>query len=189
MILILDNFDSFTYNLEDYFLQCGVKSKVLRNNTPLKIIKKYPYKGIVLSPGPEIPQKAGSLMEVIDYYHKELPILGICLGHQAIGQYFGSSLKKAQKPMHGKLSLINISDDYMFNGLNNPLQVVRYHSLVIDNIPINLSITAQTEAGEIMAIKHTNFPIRGLQFHPEAFLTISGMNMLKNWINFNNIVQ
>lgn len=152
-------------------------------------VKKYDYTGIVLSPGPEIPSKAGSLMEVIDYYHNKLPMLGICLGHQAIGQYFGSNLMKAQKPMHGKISKVRVKDDYIFEGIANEIEVVRYHSLILEDVGGDLSATAHTLSGEIMALKHNFLPIRGLQFHPEAFLTISGLEILKNWINFNNIVR
>jgi anthranilate synthase component 2 len=189
LILILDNFDSFTYNLVDYFSQLGVESRILRNNVSVSLITKYDYEGIVLSPGPETPDKAGCLMEIIDIYHDVIPILGICLGHQAIGQYFGSSLKMGQKPMHGKISTVLVEDDYIFKGLDTSIQVVRYHSLILDKISEPLSVIAQTESGEVMAIKHNQLPIRGFQFHPEAVLTTTGFEMLKNWILFNNIVH
>lgn len=182
MVLLLDNFDSFTYNLVDYFGQLGIECKVLRNNTPLEEIRKYSYTGVILSPGPERPSKAGNLMEVLAYYIGKLPILGICLGHQAIGVHFGCDLVKAQKPMHGKVSLLICdTEQRLFKGLPTSFNIVRYHSLVLENITKDIRVTARTKQGEIMAIAHTKYPIHGMQFHPEAALTEFGLEMLNNW--------
>lgn len=189
MVLLLDNFDSFTYNLADYLRQAGAECIVFNNQATPEQLSELNLKGIVLSPGPETPAKAGRLLEVFEAFYNKLPILGICLGHQAIGQFFGAVLEKAHKPMHGKVSMINCEDDYLFEGQARQLKVVRYHSLILKELPETLSSIAATESGEIMAIKHNCLPIRGLQFHPEAVLTESGLAMLKNWLRFNNIVD
>ncbi len=182
MILLLDNFDSFTYNLVDYFGQLNIECDVLRNDLPLEKIKAGNYHGVVLSPGPENPQKAGNLMAVLEHYELKLPILGICLGHQAIGEYFGAELVKAEKPMHGKISEIICTDQGMFGGVPPKTEIVRYHSLILRDLPPSLVSTATTAKGEIMAIKHLSLPIWGLQFHPEAILTTFGLKMLENWV-------
>lgn len=189
MILILDNFDSFTYNLLDYFEQIGVGCKVFRNDTDPKEIFQQQFKGIVLSPGPGQPEASGNLMQVLRYYQHTLPILGICLGHQAIGLHFGAELVKADKPMHGKISVIFHKKDIPFMGMKEKVQVVRYHSLILKNLSEDLMITAQTEVGEIMAIKHKSLPIHGIQFHPEAILTEKGLQMLHNWARFYKLVN
>ncbi len=147
------------------------------------------YQGIVISPGPETPAKAGNLMKVLAYYEKKLPILGICLGHQAIGEYYGAALEKALKPMHGKVSSIHFSADYLFTGIAMPFNIVRYHSLILNNLPAALQSIAETPAGELMALRHQYLPIRGLQFHPEAHLTQFGLQILRNWVNFNKIID
>ena len=188
MLLLLDNFDSFTYNLADYLAQAGAECVVVNNKTPISEIEKLPLRGIVLSPGPETPSKAGCMPEVLSSFYNKLPILGVCLGHQAIGEFFGATLEKAMRPMHGKISEISCEDDYLFRDVRKNIKVVRYHSLVLKNLPQNLSSIAQTAEGEVMAIKHNKLPIRGLQFHPEAILTESGLAILKNWLSFNNIV-
>jgi len=185
MFLLLDNFDSFTYNLADYMAQCGAEFRVIRNDTPLAQIQQTDYQGIVLSPGPETPQKAGSLMQVIDYYASVKPILGICLGHQALGQYFGARLVRAAKPMHGKISYVySESDEALFTGIPASFAVVRYHSLILDTLPPCLEALAQTETNELMALRHKMLPIRAIQFHPEAALTEHGLKMINNWLNF-----
>lgn len=188
MVLLLDNFDSFTYNLADYLQQLGTECLVLNNRSSIEEISALPLKGIVLSPGPETPEKAGCMPEVIRAFYDKIPILGICLGHQAIGQFFGARLEKAHKPMHGKISEIQCEDDYLFKGLSPQLKVVRYHSLILEKLPDCLTGIAATSTGELMALKHKQLPVRGLQFHPEAILTESGLAMLKNWVSFNNIV-
>jgi len=187
LILVLDNFDSFTYNLVDYFNQLDVKVEVLRNNVSIKKLLSDKYSSIVLSPGPGIPTKAGNLMRVIKYYYQKIPILGICLGHQAIGEFFGGEIIKAQQPMHGKLSRVHHDLDPIFCNIPNEFSVVRYHSLVCHNISKDLKVIAKTQPGEIMALKHNVLPIYGLQFHPEAVLTQYGLEILRNWKNINSI--
>jgi len=188
VILLLDNYDSFSYNLVDYFEQLGVEVKVFRNDHDFQQIIKHSYSGIVLSPGPEVPKKAGLLNKVVDYYHSTHPMLGICLGHQAIGEFFGADLIKAHRPMHGKLSEVQVvQDNELFMGIDKRMKVVRYNSLVINNLPANLEIVATAEHNEVMAIKHKSLPVYGLQFHPEAALTQQGLKILKNWLVYNNI--
>lgn len=189
MILLLDNFDSFTYTLADYIAQGGATCKILRNTISLDEIKQQSYKAVVLSPGPQTPQLAGNLMEVIDYYVGQVPVLGICLGHQAIGCYFGASLVKAFQPMHGKISAVSLQNDYLFEHLPRQTHVVRYHSLVLENMPPELEVIASTSQLEVMAIRHKALPVRGIQFHPEAALTSNGLKMITNWINFNKLAD
>ena len=189
MILILDNFDSFTYNLQDYFAQANVTCRIVRNNHDPRDIFAGSYKGIVLSPGPGRPQGAGCMNEVIRYYERTHPVLGICLGHQAIGEYFGAKLVRAAVPMHGKVSTIGVSNDSIFADMPSHLKVVRYHSLILEDLPACLEATAYTDSGEIMAIKHKKWSISGLQFHPEAVLTDNGRQMLHNWVRFYQIAD
>lgn len=189
MILLLDNFDSFTYNLVDFFHQLGAECKVIRNDVALHEIIQETYEAVVLSPGPETPARSGNLMQVIDHYKERLPILGICLGHQALGQYFGASLQKANQPMHGKICRILCEEDYLFQGINPSFNVVLYHSLILKELPAaTLSPIAQTDVGEFMALKHVHLPIRGIQFHPEAYLTENGLIILQNWLAYNKIM-
>jgi anthranilate synthase/aminodeoxychorismate synthase-like glutamine amidotransferase len=181
MILLLDNFDSFTYNLQDYLYQTGLSCEVVRNDVPLdKIILKN-YQAVVISPGPGKPADAGNLLSVIDHYQNKLPMLGICLGHQALAGYFGAVVKKADYPMHGKVSQIKCYPDPIFNSMPDHINVVRYHSLITENIPPALKVLAYTSENEIMAFRHISLPIYGLQFHPEAVLTEYGLQLLKNW--------
>jgi anthranilate synthase component 2 len=181
--LIIDNFDSFTYNLVDYFKQLGRQVIVRRNNEPLDELESKTCDGVVLSPGPGMPKNAGRLMEVIAQYAGKKPILGICLGHQALAEYFGGMLVKAVKPMHGKISQISRAEDPIFSNLPEKFDVVRYHSLVCSQLPGVLTKLAWDEPGEIMAFRHNELPIYGLQFHPEAVLTQFGLDILRNWIN------
>jgi len=167
----------------------GVECKVFRNDTPLEELQKHNFTGIILSPGFGKPQEAGNMMEVIDYYHQKLPILGVCLGHQALGIYFGAKLMYAEKPMHGKVSIINCKvdtkTDLIFQNMPSQIEVVRYHSLLIElekeknNVLIP---TAYTQKGELMAFSHITLPIKTIQFHPEAALTEYGLQMLDNWL-------
>ncbi|MDO1448803.1 aminodeoxychorismate/anthranilate synthase component II [Rhodocytophaga aerolata] len=187
MVLLLDNFDSFTYTLADYIAQCGATYKIVRNNIALEDIIAESYQGIILSPGPQTPHKAGNLMQVVDYYAFKLPILGICLGHQALGIHFGAQLTKAIRPMHGKLSAVSYQPDYLFDGLPKSATVVRYHSLILENIPQPLQTIATTSSGEVMALRHGELPIRGIQFHLEAALTSHGLAIMQNWVKFNKI--
>ena len=183
MLLVLDNFDSFTHNLLDYFSSLGAPYKLFRNNQPIAdIIAAGPYTGLVISPGPETPSKAGCLTEVLQHYLHQIPVLGICLGHQAIGEHFGACLGKAKKPMHGKVSTIQHTQHPIFKGLPTQLNVVRYHSLILSDLPDSLQAIAHTQSDEIMAIAHTDLPLTGLQFHPEAWLTQHGKQLLANWV-------
>jgi anthranilate synthase component 2 len=173
--------------LVDYFKQLEVDSIIFRNNQDIEEITKHVYSGIVLSPGPGKPCDSGNLLEVIKYYMDKIPILGICLGHQAIGNFFNVQIIKAEKPMHGKISKIQLKNDYIFKGMPDKINVVRYHSLVLSQLPTELENIASTANGEIMAIRHKTKNIRGLQFHPEAILTEYGMNILRNWVVVNEI--
>ena len=182
-VLVLDNFDSFTYTLVDYLRQAGAECRVVRNNEPLADLVNQPVDGVVLSPGPGRPRQAGWLMEVIDHYHARVPLLGVCLGHQALGEYFGATLTAAGRPMHGKVSTVRVlGDDELFWNVPHRFAVTRYHSLVLSGLPSNLVCTAETNEGEVMAMRHRELPIWGVQFHPEAALTEYGLVVLKNWI-------
>ena len=182
-LLLLDNYDSFTYNLYDYLCQLGMSCTVIRNDQiSLSEIKKHHFDGIVLSPGPKRPQDAGSLMSVLDYFYLKVPILGICLGMQAIGEYFGAKLVHARIPIHGKTSLLNHKKQGLFEGIKNPTEVMRYHSLVLEELPDCLELMAWTEERELMAIQHQSLPIWGVQFHPESILTTDGLAILNNWV-------
>lgn len=183
-ILLIDNYDSFTYNLFDYFCQLGTDCKVLRNDElTFSEFIKLPFDGLVLSPGPKRPADAGHLMELIHYFHDKKPILGICLGHQGIGEYFGAKLQKTLVPMHGKTSLIHHKDDPLFQAIPPSFSVMRYHSLGLENLDHTpLEVLAQTAEGEIMALGHKDLPIFGVQFHPESILTEYGMVLLENWL-------
>ena len=187
-ILIVDNYDSFTYNLYDYFLQLGAEVEVLRNDErSFAEFTQLQFDALVLSPGPQTPQDAGLLMPLIDYFHQRKPILGICLGHQGIGEYFGDELTKARLPVHGKTSTLLHNAHPLFKGLPDQFEVMRYHSLILemqDNSP--LECIAQTADGEVMALAHRNLPIIGVQFHPESILTEYGLLMLKNWVTMIN---
>ncbi|MBF8965386.1 aminodeoxychorismate/anthranilate synthase component II [Pontibacter sp. FD36] len=187
MLLLLDNFDSFTYNLVDYFGQLGVEVHVLRNDVKLEEVQGLPIEGIVLSPGPGEPQRAGVMMDVIRHYHDKVPMLGICLGHQALGEFLGAQLDKGIKPMHGKISEISCEDDPMFAGLPSKMPVVRYHSLVLKHWPDSIVPLAYTAERELMAFRHSTLPLHALQFHPEAALTTYGLDMLRNWLRIANI--
>lgn len=185
MILMIDNYDSFTYNLVQYLESIDEKVLVYRNDeiTLLEIENMNP-DIIVISPGPCSPNEAGISRSVVDKFKGKIPILGICLGHQTIGQVFGAKIIKAKEPIHGKVYPIKHNNKGVFNGLKNPLNVTRYHSLIIDNntLPEELEITAETFEGEIMGIKHKEYLIEGVQFHPEAILTEMGINLLSNFI-------
>ena len=189
MILIIDNYDSFTYNLVDYFNQLGLDVEVRRNNTPLSELISKEFNALVLSPGPGIPKNAGNLLKILDHYHTYVPILGICLGHQAIAEYFHGEIVQANKPMHGKLSKIVHNGDLVFNDMPKQFNVVRYHSLICNNLPDSINVIARTNKQEIMAIKHKYLPIYGLQFHPEAVLTEYGLRILENWKNINSLTH
>lgn len=183
MILLIDNYDSFTFNLVDYFYQLGEKCEVVENDRIPKDIDIGTYNAVVLSPGPGRPQETSGLMKFIDQYHKAIPFLGICLGHQALATYFGATLDHAIKPMHGKISNIKNDNTGIFRTIPAQFKVVRYHSLVCSDLPEYLHVNATTNEGEIMAFYHSEYPICGIQFHPEAALTEYGLKLLNNWIN------
>jgi len=190
MLLMIDNYDSFTYNLVQYFGELGVAVEVHRNDriTVEEIEAKDP-EWIVISPGPCTPREAGVSVDAIRYFAGRKPILGVCLGHQSIGQAFGGEIVHAGAIMHGKTSMIHHNDKGLFRGIANPFEATRYHSLVIDkaSLPESLEITAWTEtpAGdldEIMGVRHRDYPIEGMQFHPESILTEHGHALLRNFL-------
>lgn len=185
MVILYDNYDSFTYNLLHYLLQHGLQVSVIRNDqeTPAQIARMNP-RGIVLSPGPCRPGESGAMMDLIDYFHDKCPMLGVCLGHQALGSYFGARLVHAQVPMHGKTSLIRHNNHAAFSDVPSKTRVMRYHSLILEDVPApEWEVTATTASGEIMAMAHHRLPLWGFQFHPESILTRDGYRMIGNWIN------
>ena len=185
MILLIDNYDSFTWNLYQYFCELGAEVLVRRNDAlTLEEIAALAPEKIVISPGPCTPDEAGISLAVIRHYAGKTPLLGVCLGHQAIAQAFGATIVRAAQVMHGKTSLIEHNGEGVFQGLNNPLTVTRYHSLVIDRntLPDCLEITATSEDGEIQGVRHKTLAIEGVQFHPESILTEHGHAMLKNFL-------
>ena len=186
MLLMIDNYDSFTYNLVQYFGELGAEVNVYRNDAiTLEQVAAWRPEKIVISPGPCTPTEAGISVPLIQRFAGEIPILGVCLGHQAIGQAFGGRILRARRVMHGKLSTIRHHGGGIFAGLNNPLTATRYHSLVIDRIglPECLEVTAESEDGEIMGVRHRQLAVEGVQFHPEAILTEQGHEMLANFLN------
>lgn len=187
MLLFIDNFDSFTYNLVDYFEQCGQKCEVLRNDVAPENINLTKYKGMVISPGPSSPSHAGNLLKIINKAHDKLPILGICLGHQALGEYFGATVTHAVTPMHGKPSAVVHTGHPLFDGIPKKISVIRYHSLIISALTNQLTPIAFTNKDEIMAFQHFSLPITGIQFHPESILTEYGIDLIQNWLNINHI--
>ena len=190
MILLIDNYDSFTYNLVDYFQQIGCEIIIKKNDTEISEIEKLKFDAIVISPGPETPEKAGITNLIIEKYHKLIPILGICLGHQALGVFFGSKLIKATQPKHGKISKITTTDSVLYADLDSNLSVTRYHSLVLRDLPGKLICTSTSnDDNEIMSFKHSKLPIWGIQYHPEAVLTDDGIKILKNWATFNKLIR
>jgi len=184
-VLFIDNFDSFTYNLVDDFCKRNCDAKVYRADTELaelkKVVEKFDPDLLVISPGPGTPDTAGVTLASIDYFKDKLPIFGVCLGHQAIGQYFGGKVGHAPKPMHGKPSRVTHSEKGIFAGVENPLQAGRYHSLCILQFPECLEKTADFE-GIVMGIQHKTLPIYGVQFHPESILTPAGGKIIENML-------
>ena len=186
-ILLIDNYDSFTYNLYHYLSALKCKVEVYRNDK-IKIdkIKKYKYQKIVISPGPGYPNQAGNCLKIVKYFYKVIPILGVCLGHQIIGQVFKSKIVGAKKLMHGKTSLIKHNGKGIFNGIKKVISATRYHSLIIDrkNFSKDLVITAETTDKTIMGIMHKKYNVHGVQFHPESIKTPEGMKLLKNFLKY-----
>ncbi|MBN8635272.1 MAG: aminodeoxychorismate/anthranilate synthase component II [Anaerolineae bacterium] len=185
MILVIDNYDSFTYNLVQYLGEMGADLRVVRNDQiTLDEIRALDPSHIVISPGPGDPDDAGISLDVIREFGATTPILGVCLGHQSIGQAYGGVVKRAGKLMHGKTSQIHHTDDVLFAGLPSPFEATRYHSLIVEEntLPDVLQVTAYADSGEIMAMRHKEFPVYGVQFHPESILTEGGKRLLKNFL-------
>lgn len=184
MILLMDNYDSFTYNLYQYFCEADVEVNVVRNDViTVNEIEKMNPEAIVISPGPGLPKQAGNCIEIIQHFYKQIPILGICLGHQAITEAFGGSLRQAKEIKHGKTSLVTHNGKGIFNQLPNPLEVMRYHSYVSNELPAELEVvSASMEDDEIMAIRHKEYPVFGVQFHPESIGTTTGKTMILNFL-------
>lgn len=185
MILMIDNYDSFTYNLVQYMGELGADLHIHRNDkiTLPEIEKLRPAK-IVISPGPCTPEKAGISIEVIQAFAGRVPILGVCLGHQAIGVAFGSRVLRGDYPVHGKTSMVKHDGRSIFAGIPNPFEATRYHSLIIErqSLPPVLEVSAETDDGVIMGIRHRELPLEGVQFHPESILTGEGKHLLKNFL-------
>ncbi|CAG0994649.1 anthranilate synthase component II [Rhodocyclaceae bacterium] len=185
MLLMIDNYDSFTYNLVQYFGELGEDVKVYRNDAiTLKEIAAMRPDRIVISPGPCSPAQAGISVAAIKEFAGRIPLLGVCLGHQSVGEAFGGRIVHAQKPMHGKLSPVHHQDKGVFKGLPNPLTATRYHSLAIEraSLPDCLEITAWTDDGEIMGVRHKELAVEGVQFHPESIMTQCGHELLNNFL-------
>ncbi len=185
MLLVIDNFDSFTYNLVQYYGQLGVEQRVFRNNaiTVAEALALNPDR-VLLSPGPCSPSEAGVSLDIIGAFAGKKPIFGVCLGHQAVGQYFGGNVVRAGRLMHGKTSPIRHHGTDVFKGMPNPVPATRYHSLLVERatLPDCLEVTADTAEGEIMGLRHKTLPVWGVQFHPESFATAGGIQILKNFL-------
>ena len=185
MLLVIDNYDSFTYNLVQYFGQLGVQQQVFRNDaiTVDEALALNPQQ-VMISPGPCSPSEAGVSLQMIEAFAGKVPQLGVCLGHQSIGQHFGGKVVRADRLMHGKTSPVRHRDTDLFQGLPNPMEATRYHSLLVEraSLPACLEVTAETEAGEIMGLAHKDLPVWGVQFHPESIATQEGMKLLENFL-------
>ena len=185
MILMVDNYDSFTYNLVQYLGELGEELVVKRNDQiTLKGIARLKPSNIVISPGPGRPSDAGISNALIKTFAGTIPILGVCLGHQCIGEVFGGEVVRAKRPMHGKTSRIHHAQSPLFHGLPNPFEATRYHSLIVkrETLPRALAVTAWTSEREIMGLQHKHLPVYGVQFHPESILTTSGKDLLRNFL-------
>jgi len=185
-LLVIDNYDSFTYNLVQFLGDLGAHSSVYRNDKiSLDEIEKLAPEAIVLSPGPATPNDAGICLALIDRFKSTTPILGVCLGHQAIGQAMGGDVIRAPQLMHGKTSKINHTGKGLFRGLNSGFEATRYHSLIVDRatLPADLEITASSDDGLIMGMQHKSFPLHGVQFHPESIASENGHALLQNFLN------
>ncbi|MGV2942365.1 aminodeoxychorismate/anthranilate synthase component II [Mesobacillus sp. LC4] len=185
MILMIDNYDSFTYNLVQYLGEMGEELKVIRNDqTSIKGIAELDPQFLMISPGPCSPNEAGISLEAIKSFSGKTPIFGVCLGHQSIAQVFGGDVVRAERLMHGKTSMVYHDGKTIFEGLENPFPAARYHSLIVkkETLPDCLEVSAWTEEGEIMAIRHKTLPVEGVQFHPESILTTPGKQLLRNFI-------
>jgi anthranilate synthase/aminodeoxychorismate synthase-like glutamine amidotransferase len=185
MLLVIDNYDSFTYNLVQYLGELGQELRVVRNDTmTVDEIAELKPERIVISPGPRTPKEAGISVETIKRLGGSIPILGVCLGHQSIGEAFGGEVVRAERLMHGKTSMIRHDDRTIFRYLPNPFEATRYHSLIVrrETLPACLEISAETAEGEIMGLRHRTLPVEGVQFHPESILTGPGKDLLRNFL-------
>jgi len=182
-ILVVDNYDSFVYNLVQYLAQLGASCEVLRNDA-VDLNQVGNYDGVLISPGPGTPDEAGSCLDLLDRWAGQVPILGVCLGHQAIGQVFGGRVVRAPELRHGKTSLVNHRGEGVLAGLPNPFTATRYHSLAVapESVPDELVVTAWTDDGVIMGLRHRTMDVEGVQFHPESVLTEGGHKLLANWL-------
>ncbi len=188
MILIIDNYDSFTYNLVQYLGEMGETLSIYRNDAiTLDQIASMRPDRIVISPGPCTPKEAGISVDLIKTFGKNIPILGVCLGHQSIGEAYGGEVVRAERLMHGKTSMILHDGKSIYRGIPNPFEATRYHSLIIkkESMPDCLEVSSWTEAGEIMGVRHKSFPVEGVQFHPESILTQVGKDLLRNFLRSN----
>lgn len=186
MILVIDNYDSFTYNIVQYLGSLGETLEVVRNDAvTLQQVEKMAPQAIVISPGPGRPEDSGITMEVIERFFERVPILGVCLGHQAIGMFFGAELVRAKMPMHGKVSQVYHDGKGVLKGLRNPFNAMRYHSLILpeETIKLPLKVTAYTLDGEVMGLRLDGYPVEGVQFHPESIGTAQGMQVIRNFLN------
>ncbi|MDR2429947.1 MAG: aminodeoxychorismate/anthranilate synthase component II [Puniceicoccales bacterium] len=185
LLLVIDNYDSFTYNLVQYFGQLGVQQRIHRNDeiTPPQALAINPTH-ILISPGPCAPEQAGASLGIIDAFAGKIPLLGVCLGHQSIGQHFGGKIIRGPRPMHGKVTPIHHAGRGVFHGLPNPFNATRYHSLIVERgtLPGCLEITAQTADGIIMGLQHRTLAVHGVQFHPESYATEHGIRILENFL-------
>jgi anthranilate synthase/aminodeoxychorismate synthase-like glutamine amidotransferase len=186
LILLIDNYDSFTYNLYQYMSELGAEVQVARNDAiNLRDIQAMWPEKIVISPGPCTPREAGVSNDIIRRFGPTTPVLGVCLGHQCIGDAYGATVGRAGEIKHGKTSLVHHDGNGLFKGLPNPLEVIRYHSLAIyrETLPPELEVTAWTDNGVVMGVRHKMFPVEGVQFHPESIMTQAGKELLKNWLD------
>jgi len=185
MLLMIDNYDSFTFNLFQYFGELGEEVRVFRNDKiGIEEMERLKPSGLAISPGPGMPGEAGISVDAIRYFAGKIPIMGVCLGHQSIGEAFGAKIIRAKRIMHGKTSLIHHDQKGVYKDLPNPFEATRYHSLVIERatLPECLKISAEADDGEIMGVRHNAYSIEGIQFHPESILTKEGKNLLKNFL-------
>ncbi|MBF0242037.1 MAG: aminodeoxychorismate/anthranilate synthase component II [Desulfamplus sp.] len=186
LITVIDNYDSFTFNLVHYIMQSGAEVDVFRNNKiTVDEIQALNPDAIVISPGPGRPEDAGVSIDIIKHFSGKTPILGVCLGHQAIGYTFGAKIVQAKKIMHGKTSMVTGDEKFIFSGINKPFAAMRYHSLAISEatLPDSLVITAKSDDGEIMGVRHVDHPTYGVQFHPESIMTVVGKRLIRNFVN------
>ena len=183
-VLVIDNYDSFVYNLVQYVCERGAEVVVRRNDVAVKELVGIEPDRIIISPGPGRPENAGVSEEVVHIFGSEVPILGVCLGHQVIGHVFGAQIGYARKIMHGKVSRVHHDSEGIFAGLKNPFHATRYHSLIVseENLPSCLQISARAEDGEVMGIRHRTLPVEGVQFHPESILTEGGKGIIENFL-------